>query len=354
MFENVTFEMVLERMLNRIDDVYDKRESSPIYAALAPSALEITNIYAALDDMMEETFADTASREYLIRLAASRGIAPYPAAKAVVLAKYIPDTAAVSEGMEFTSDAMVYRVMEKTEDGTCKLECTQPGEIGNAYLGEVMPVDYVEGLESMQIAKVLIYGEDEEDTEAFRKRYMDSFQANSFGGNRADYQKKAMAVAGVGAVKVIPVWNGAGTVKLVILGADYGKASHELLQEVQAVFDPNRDGLGSGLAPIGHRVTIDTVTETEVQIAAAITFDAGYEWNACKIPIESAINLYFANIRKEWEKRENAVVRISSVNMAILSVEGVLDVNGTRLNGAEENLTLGAYDIPVFGGISYE
>ena len=40
MFEEMTFETVLERMLDRIDDAYDKRESSPIYAAIAPAALE--------------------------------------------------------------------------------------------------------------------------------------------------------------------------------------------------------------------------------------------------------------------------------------------------------------------------
>ena len=76
MFEEMTFETVLERMLDRIDDAYDKRESSPIYAAIAPAALEIVNLYAALGDMMDESFADTASREYLIRLAASRGMKP--------------------------------------------------------------------------------------------------------------------------------------------------------------------------------------------------------------------------------------------------------------------------------------
>lgn len=61
MFEDLTFEDLMERMLERIDDSYDKRESSPIYAALAPAALELMNIYNALDDMFDECFADTAS-----------------------------------------------------------------------------------------------------------------------------------------------------------------------------------------------------------------------------------------------------------------------------------------------------
>ncbi len=103
MFEEMTFEAVLERMLDRIDDAYDKRESSPIYAAIAPAALEIVNLYAALGDMMDESFADTASREYLIRLAASRGMKPKPATKAIALAEFTPDTVELAEDAEFTA-----------------------------------------------------------------------------------------------------------------------------------------------------------------------------------------------------------------------------------------------------------
>ena len=33
-------------------------------------------------------------------------------------------------------------------------------------------------------------GEDEEDTEAFRNRYLDSFSSQSYGGNRRDYKEK--------------------------------------------------------------------------------------------------------------------------------------------------------------------
>ena len=41
MVEDVTFEEIMDRMLARIDDRFDKRPSSPIYTALAPAALEI-------------------------------------------------------------------------------------------------------------------------------------------------------------------------------------------------------------------------------------------------------------------------------------------------------------------------
>ncbi len=351
MFEELTFEDVMERMLDRIDDTYDKRESSPIYAALAPAALEIMNLYAAFDDMLDEVYGDTASREYLIRIAATRGMEPYPATNAVVCAEFTPAGIEIEEGTGFTSPEADYTVIEKLSDGIYKLECQEAGNIGNLYIGDIIPNEYIDGLETAKIVSVLIYGEQEEDTESFRERYMDSFEAHTFGGNRNDYQNKTLAIGGVGAVKVIPVWNGPGTVKLVIADENCKKASEELIEKVQTAFDPELNGKGDGLAPIGHIVTVNTVEEVAVNVLADITYDTGYDWNTCKVAVEAAIEEYIDSIRKNWNSQDHLIVRISSINTSILSVQGVLDVSGTKLNDAGNNLELGECQVPVFGGV---
>ena len=48
MYEDQTFDVILQRMLSRVPETMDKRESSPIYAALAPAAVELTSMYIAL------------------------------------------------------------------------------------------------------------------------------------------------------------------------------------------------------------------------------------------------------------------------------------------------------------------
>lgn len=353
MFEDMTFEMVLERMLDRVDASCDKRESSPIYAALAPAALEIVNICAALDDCMEESFADTASRPYLKRLAAIRGLSPRPAVHAVVLAEFTPDTVEVLPGTLFTSEKGAYRVTEKAADGIYRLRCEEAGEAGNAYLGEIIPADYIPGLEAAVITDIFIYGEEEEDTEAFRQRYLNSFQANAFGGNLADYKNKALSMEGVGAVKVVPVWKGPGTVRLVILDTKCRRAPQGLVEKIQNLFDPKRDGRGSGLAPIGHIVTVDTAEEITVRVTAKLTYDTGYDWNICKEAIEAALEAYFLEAQKAWSGQDVSILRINAVNAAIVSIQGVIDVQETTLNGTGENLTLGSYEIPVFGGMEH-
>ena len=80
--------------------------------------------------------------------------------------------------------------------------------------------------------------------------------AQSFGGNVADYKERVNAMNGVGGVKVYPVWNGGGTVKLVIINSEFNVPSAELVGQVQTAVDPvQNSGRGVGIAPIGHVVT---------------------------------------------------------------------------------------------------
>ena len=67
MFEENDFDTLMERMLENVSDELDKREGSVIYDAIAPAALELANMYVALDVVMDEVFADTASYYYLIK-----------------------------------------------------------------------------------------------------------------------------------------------------------------------------------------------------------------------------------------------------------------------------------------------
>lgn len=62
----------------------DTREGSLIYDALAPASIELRIMYMEFDVIMNETFADTAHREWLIKRCAERGITPYPAKKAIL------------------------------------------------------------------------------------------------------------------------------------------------------------------------------------------------------------------------------------------------------------------------------
>ncbi len=354
MFEKYTYEYILERMLSQIPDTFDKREGSVIYDSLSPVAIELNNMYLALDSMLQETFGDTATREYLIRLCAERGITPYAATKATLQGEFTPSSLEIPIGSRFNSDVSSYVVTEKISDGAYKLECEEAGTIGNEHLGDILPIEYITGLRTAEITAILIYGEDEEATEALRTRYLDSFNAKTFGGNKADYKEKTLAISGIGSVKIEPTWDGVGTVRLTILDSAYGIPTSALIALVQNSFDPNLDGEGDGLAPIGHVVTVRGALSESVVVTITITWDEGYSWDTSKSQVEAAIEGYLLELREAWADETSAqLVRIAQIESRVLAVEGVLDVADTTINGVAANLVLDdAYTVPIFGGVS--
>lgn len=339
----MTYEEILERMLNRVADDVDKREGSIIYDALAPCAAELAQLYTQLEQFLNECFADTAGREYLIKRAAERGLSPRSATCAVAAARF---NTAVPTGTRFSVDGLNYSV---TAENT--VTCETAGTEGNRHFGRMLPIDYVEGLETAELVSLLIPGEDEEDTEAFRSRYLSGLNMSAFGGNITDYKEKTNSLDGVGGVKVYPVWNGGGTVKLVIISSEYTAPSAELVEAVQDTIDPTQDGSGIGIAPIGHIVTVEGAVPVGVNITASITYEDGWDYAACKDYIDQAAEEYFAELRAEWADNDKLIVRISRIETRLLSCPGIVDITDTALNGSAVNLTLNADEIPVRGDI---
>ncbi|HCC01572.1 MAG TPA: phage tail protein [Ruminococcaceae bacterium] len=350
MYENVTFDVILQRMLDRVPDTLDKREGSIIYDALAPAAVELQIAYLQLDNILNESFADTATREYLIKRAAERGISPYPASAAVLKGEF--SGAAVPAGTRFSLEDLNYIVTEAIDDTHSKLRCETPGICGNQYLGTLIPIDYVKGLESAKLTEILVPGEDEEDTEIFRKRYFDSLNVKAFGGNITDYIEKVGAVSGVGGVKVLPTWDGPGTVKVIFTTSQNAVPSAELVQEVQQMLDPvDSHAKGVGLAPIGHSVTVQGAADFTVNVAASITCAVGHVWTDIQSGVTAAAKDYLAELAAKWADG-NIMVRVSQIESKILDVAGVLDVEGLTLNGTAANLPVPEDKIPVLGAVT--
>ena len=61
-----------------------------------------------LDAVLNETFADTAGREYLVRRAAERGLAPKAASAALVRAQLLPESLEVPAGTRFNLGEVNY------------------------------------------------------------------------------------------------------------------------------------------------------------------------------------------------------------------------------------------------------
>lgn len=350
MYETMTYEYLLKQILSNVPTDVDKREGSIIYDAIAPCCVEFANIYIALDWILQNAFADTASREYLIRRAKERGLTPYEASKAILKASFNQD---VEIGARFRYEDLYYSVTEKIDDYNYKIECETAGACGNLNYGTLIPVEYIAGLTSCEITELLIAGEDEEGTEAFRKRYFESFGALAFGGNIADYKAKTKEISGVGAVKVTPTWNGGGTVLLTIISSTYEKASDELIKIVKETLDPEENsGDGYGLAPIGHTVTVRSASEVTINISCNISFDTDYNFSKMENIITNAIDNYLIELNKTWEDEEHIIIRIAKISECITSITGVIDVTDIKINDESQNLILEENEIAKMGALS--
>lgn len=129
MYEDKTYEAILQEKLARVASSLDKREGSIIFDALAPNSLESAMIYVALDTVLNETFADTASRDYLIMRCAERGITPLPATCAVGIGEFSMD---IPIGTRFSCDKYNWAVTEKSSLSSITLPARPPARTRTA------------------------------------------------------------------------------------------------------------------------------------------------------------------------------------------------------------------------------
>lgn len=353
MYEYITYESIMTRVLDLVRSNYpevDTREGSLIYTAVAPCALELAVMYTELDRVLAEAFAETATLDYLEKRTKERGITQRLATNAVMKAKF-DDGLIVPLGTRFSLGEFNYYVSD--EEGF-QLTCEQTGSAPNTVLGELTPIDNIQGLTTAEITSCLIPGEDDEDVESLRSRYFASLGTQSYGFNAQQYREVVNNMSGVGATRVIPVWNGGGTVKLVILTSEHKAPTETLVNAVQEAIDPvNGQGKGIGLAPIGHVVTVVGAGETPINITCTFEYVDTYNWESVKENVQKALDDYFVSLCKNWET-DTVIVRINQINTVLMNVQGILDVTGTTINGSTGNLAIDTACIPVRGTINGE
>lgn len=354
--EERSFERILEGLLEEARRDFpelDTREGSLIYSALAPAALEVSRIHAALNFALQMSFADTAGREFLIRRAAEHGMEPIPASAAQIEAEIDPPELTIPLGRRFRAGNVVYEVTGISADGHPILTAEQAGAVGNQSGGRLIPLDFIDGLRSAAIRALILPGRDEEHTESLRERYMESRRIQAFGGNIKSYREKVLTLPGVGGVQVFPAHAGPGTVKVGILAADLSPPSPALVRSVQEVLDPKDiTGEGRAWAPIGHEVTVVGATLRPIMIATNLSLARGVNAELVRERARDAVETYFHELRVAWGRGHARIVRVSQMDTRLLDIEGVIDVTDTELDGQSRNLALEEMQVPSLGSFA--
>ena len=341
MYENITEEVILQRMMDRVPSSMDKREGSIIHDALAPTAIEHQLLYIDLDTFLREVFSDKASREYLVKRAAERNVIHHPATAAVWKASFTPKALEVENGTRFNCDNLNLAVTRKIDDGIYELTCETAGSIGNGCQGKLIPINYVTGLETAELAELVTPGNDEEETEAFRERYLTILRKPSTSGNIYDYYNWAMACKGVGAAKVFPLAYGPGTVKVVIADEDKTAATPALLKVVKDYIEEMR--------PIGATVTVASAEELPVNVMGRIKLKNGINLGTAQTSFRMAFDAFLKD-----NAFDISYVGYARVGNILLETAGVEDYADLTINGYDHNIELTDEQIAVIGTVTLE
>ncbi|WP_429947356.1 baseplate J/gp47 family protein [Enterococcus sp. DIV1297f] len=363
--EEYDYEYFINQALSKVPEGIDTREGSIIYDALAPTCYQLAAFIMQLKNVLLETFVVTATGEYLDYRAQETGLERIEATKAIVRARLTREDGSpfsVALGSRFSSigdDPVYYTVIAAEEEGIFRFQAETAGESGNKYIGVLLPLNNFNGLAEAMVTEILIPARDTETDEELRKRIIDSKEIVTFGGNITDYYYLTSGIQGVGAVQIYPVWNGGGTVRLVILDDTFKAANEVLVERVQQMIDPTSNQQGIGYAPIGHQVTVAAPTNKTIDVEFELTLNLGVSYPQLADTIHQVIEDYFDKVRRGWDERTDAgyecwVFR-SQITAAILSVLGVANVQGLKLNGLEADvqleLSIDKQELPLLGEV---
>ncbi len=334
LMENNCFEEVLSRMLAAVPSNLDKREGSVIYDALAPAALEVSVLYSYIEYLYEQSFAQSADREYLEKLVAP-WISPFPATHAKVKAEFF--TAGnvkmdIEPGSRFNLDKLNFVARRRMDDGVYELECEEAGTIGNVSEGELIPIEYIENLAKANVVELTERAFEVEDTEHLRERFLRKVREPATSGNIYHYTRWAMEVDGVGAVKIFPLYAGAGTVKVLVINADKELADTGLLEKVYQHIETVR--------PIGATVTVETATLKNISVSATVVMTAGADIESLKNTFQKVLKDFFKETVFAAE-----YLSYAKVGNLLLQVPEVMDYSNLVINGAAANVPIGVDEI---------
>lgn len=378
--QKYTYDYILTEALSKVPDNVDKREGSIIRDALSPCCYEAAKYILYLADIIEQTYIETANGLWLDGRVIEGGVTRDPATYAKKLGVFktqLNEPCQISIGQSFSTvgDTILnYTAVQVyvNEDGDVVpgsyiMQCNTVGSVGNSYIGRIVPNDYIEKLASAEITTLLYPGEEEESDDSLRERFLANLMKTAFGGNIAQYRQWTKEIPGIGGVQVYPVWAGGGTVKLSIIDTDYNSCSSEFCQTILEKFDPENSGgetgLGLGIAPIGHKVTVSTPLPRTINVSGKITLLPGYKLETLLPQIKLALEEYLLSLRQAWENSDDennysVIVYLGRINFAILNVKGVSSAYELQLNGTDTDIRLtetsSLQEIPVLGTVSLD
>lgn len=347
MFEMETRKNILDRLKQYYTETAGDKvniiEGGFVWDTLSANAKEFEKAYAEMALIIEASFPQTSWGDWLTKKAEEHGIIRQEATNSSVILTITGQAGvAVSEGALFsTNDGKNFITVEtkKIEStGTVDIKA-QSQDVGtncnvDAETITKIPVS-IYGVSAVTNKSPAYDGFDEETDEELLERLLFKVRQPATSGNKNHYVIWATNVEGVGGVKVLPLWNGNGTVKVIITDAKNEIASEDLIAKVQNYIDEQRS--------IGATITVVSPKPLNIDISLKVTKGSGNIDG-----IKNAVNDFFKTTAFNSE-----YVSYAQVGKVILekTATGVQDYSDLTLNNKAENIALTDEQLPTVGQV---
>ena len=359
--EMTTEEAIRNRMLSRISDEWDKTEGSYIYDSISPVSIEMVFIAMMAKKILKQGFIQTAEGIFLDYRSDEHGLSRKEATYAIGKIKIVGNIGAkIPKGLKVATEADTVLDIQSVEFLTTEdvviaeegyvyapIQAMNAGSIGNVTANKIIVVmESNSNITSITNEEQTLGGTDIELDDNLRSRTLDYVRTPGTSGNVQNYKQWALSIPGVTAVHVKPLWNGNGTVKVIILGGDNEPATDELVKKVQdyIVGDNN---LGERQAPIGADVTVVSAEAITININANVVIDK-------EITTLEKVQILFKNSVENYLK-ENAfnsnTIYLSKIGGLLININGVLDYTDLKLNNNTENIPTNDEQVAVTGEV---
>lgn len=352
--EMTTEEAIRNRMLSRISNEWDKTEGSYIYDSISPVSIEMVFIAMMAKKILKQGFIQTAEGVFLDYRSDEHGLSRKEATYATGKIKIVGNIGAkIPKGLKVATEADTVLDIQSVEFITIEdvviseegyvyasIQAMTAGSIGNVTANKIIVVmESNSNITSVTNEEQTLGGTDIELDDNLRSRTLDYVRTPGTSGNEQNYKQWALSVPGVVAVHVIPLWNGNGTVKVVILGGDNKPATEELVKTVTEYINRR--------SPIGALVTVVSAIPVTINIKANIVIDKDVT------TLEKVKTLFESNM-EEYIK-ENAfnsnTIYISKIGGILINTNGVLDYSDLQVNDDSINIPITTEQVAVIGEV---
>jgi len=217
----------------------------------------------------------------------------------------------------------------------------------------VIPEIDVDGLISCTLGAIYDPAEDPEDDDLARVRLLNKIAGPDENANSAQIRSWCEAIEGVGSARVIPLWNGPMTVKVVIAGIDGRAPAASIVEAVQEYLDPGVSGMGEGAAPIGQFITVVAAEEITVDVSVSVVKSASATYEDIKSALVELLDDYISKLALEDYSAELRV-RYNRISAIITDMEEVVDHKNLLVNDGTDNLPFSIDQVPVLGEVTVD